>query len=125
MRPVRYQCKLKGGGSPHCSVVPSALKRCCVQRRSSSTRGAAHASLVTSVAETAILAAAFGGLASSALPLLTGKVAEQNADRTVTADTSEDDFVFGVMSAISFLPYVNWTVGPMGPASRLHLQGTA
>ncbi len=124
LRPVRYQLQGEGAGRSFGYVVPP-LRRCCIIRRSGSTRSLVHASLLTSVAETAILAAAVGGLAVSALPLLNGKAAEQNADRTVNAETSEDDFVFGVMSAVSFLPYVNWTVGPMGPVSRLHLQGTA
>lgn len=125
LRPGRYQCRGKGAGSSNSSVVPAALRRCCIQRRSSSTRGPVRASLVTSVVETATLAAAVGGLALSALPLLTGKAAEENADRTVNAETSEDDFVFGVMSAVSFLPYVNWTVGLIRPLSRLHAPGTA
>jgi hypothetical protein len=110
LRPVRCELRSNSGDINHRPAVPAALRQCCILRRRSSTCYPVRASLVTSVAETAILAAAVGGIALSALPLLTGKAAEQNADRTVNAETSEDDFVFGVMSAVSFLPYVNWTV---------------
>lgn len=82
-----------------------------VQQRRSNCAAPVQASLVTSVAETATLAAAVGGLALSALPLLTGEARECNERRPVNTETSEEDFVFGVMSAVSFLPYVNWTVG--------------
>ncbi len=69
-----------------------------------------RASLITSVAETATLAAAVGGITLSALPLLTGEARKRNAERPINEETSEEDFVFGVMSAVGFLPYVNWTV---------------
>lgn len=98
------------GAGPHKATMPLLLRHCCTHCRSERVAPPC-ASVVTSVAETATLAAAVGGLALSALPLLTGEAAERNAERTVNAETSEEDFVFGVISAVSFLPYVNWTVG--------------
>jgi len=80
----------------------------CQPRRG--RRTSTQASLFSSVAETATLVAAVGGLTLSALPLLTGEARERNADRPFNEERAEEDFVYGVMSAVSFLPYVNWTV---------------
>lgn len=64
---------------------------------------------LAAVLDVAALAAVTGGLALSALPLLTGKAAKQNANRPFNEDSEEEDFLFSLASGIAILPYANWT----------------
>lgn len=61
------------------------------------------------VLDAAAFAAVTGGLALSALPLLTGKAAKQNANRPFNEDTEEENFLYSLASGIAILPYANWT----------------
>lgn len=65
---------------------------------------------LASVLDLVAIAAATGGLALSALPLLTGQASRDNADRPFNSDTEEEDFSLGVAAGVSFIPYANWTV---------------
>ncbi len=57
--------------------------------------------------------AAAAGLVYSATPLLTGKSREDNqgkSDSYGETDADPEGIKWGVMSVVSFIPLVNWTV---------------
>ena len=57
--------------------------------------------------------AAAAGILYSALPLLTGKSRQDNQGKSDTygeTDADPDGIKWGVMSVVSFIPLVNWTV---------------
>jgi len=64
---------------------------------------------LSSIVDTVAGVAAISSLGLSALPLLTGKAVRANRGRPVNDETEEEDFSFGVMTGVSFLPYANWT----------------
>lgn len=71
---------------------------------------------LSSIVDTVAGVAAISSLGLSALPLLTGKAVRANRGRPVNDETEEEDFSFGVMTGVSFLPYANWTVRLLPPA---------
>ena len=59
------------------------------------------------------LTAATAGLVYSATPLLTGKSKQDNQGKSDTygeTDAEPEGIKWGVMSVVSFIPLVNWTV---------------
>ena len=71
------------------------------------------ASAVQDLLAAGFLTTASAGLLYSAVPLLTGQAKEKNKSRSDTykdKDTDPDDVKWGVMSVVSFIPLVNWTV---------------
>ena len=58
--------------------------------------------------------AASAGVVYSAIPLLTGKSKRDNhgkSDKYGETDVEPEGIKWGVMSVVSFIPLVNWTVG--------------
>ena len=86
----------------------TANRRLCTRQMS------VAASALQDILAIGFLTSASAGLLYSAVPLLTGQSKEKNQSRLDTykdKDADPDDVKWGVMSVVSFIPLVNWTVG--------------
>lgn len=85
-------------------------------RRNSHTRHRLiQASAIQDILAGSFVAASAAGLLYSTAPLLNGQAKEKNQNQSNKyRDTDADpgDIKWGVMSVVSFIPLVNWTVYP-------------
>lgn len=105
----RQDCK--SSSASHCRYKTFRNKRHLQNHRRNSVTSSAFAADLLSVS---FFTAASAGLVYSAIPLLTGKSKQDNSgksDNYGETDVEPEGIKWGVMSVVSFIPLVNWTVG--------------
>lgn len=116
-----HSARQRGDSAAFASLVQSKLKQCGrTRRRTSVVPFALNADLLS----VAFYSAATAGVLYSATPLLTGKAKQANqgkSDGYGETDAEPEGIKWGVMSVVSFIPFVNWTVSCLEAMSICNL----